>query len=380
MLFSPDHHFDEFDAFVETRKKSRSHPLVRRLKALASDRAGVSRRVVRYVEKMTASRLLLNTIHEWVVGEGRDSPFFLMANLVDTHYAWTPSPRMLLRHLRFNPAYLLKQDFVTLQPWQFNTEKKQVTPTHRHTWRCLYNAAVSHVDYEVGRFLRRLRRWTGWNNTIVVITSDHGEMLGEYRDIVGHMLSLHDNLLHVPLIVHHPDYPSGLKVQGVVQTLDLYPSILEWTGVPTASIPPAQLQRPSLSQAVHTAEDTGGYAFAEEDYTDSYDVIGGLMSVNPKMDPKKYPRRQVAVHSARYKYIWYDDRPGEFYDLQEDPDEHENLVGRLDAESKVMLSRLQHAMNEWQSNLEIFSPELVDDAEEMNDEVIQRLQALGYIA
>jgi len=105
-----------------------------------------------------------------------------------------------------------------------------------------------------------------------------------------------------------------------------------------------------------------------------------LMSVNPKMDPKKYPRRQVAVHSARYKYIWYDDRPGEFYDLQEDPDEHENLVGRLDAESKVMLSRLQHAINEWQSNLEIFSPELVDDAEEMNDEVIQRLQALGYIA
>lgn len=378
MLFSPDHHLGGFDSFIETQKWERSHPFVRRLKRLVRDGTGLVKWIVRYLEKMTSSRLLLDTMYEWIVEHPQNSPFFAMANLVDVHYGWAPAPSKLVRHLRFNPLRLLKREFSTLEPWQFNTEKKQVTPEHRHVWRCLYDAAVSHVDYEVGRFLRRLQSWDGYQDTIVVLTSDHGEMLGDYEDIVGHMLTLHDNLLHVPLIVRHPDYPSGVRVQGVVQTLDLYPSILEWARVSNGTIPQAQLQRPSLTRAVRAPDDARGYAFAEEDYTDSYDVIGGLVKVNPQMDPKKYPRRQVAVRSARYKYICYDDRPARLYDLQHDPDEQQNLLSQTDAEDQTALT-LRRVLDEWQSRLTLFPPERVEPKGEVESEVIERLRALGYI-
>jgi len=105
-----------------------------------------------------------------------------------------------------------------------------------------------------------------------------------------------------------------------------------------------------------------------------------LRSVNPNIDPKKYPTRQVSVHSAKHKYIWCDDRPGEFYDLETDPYEQENLMGRLDDNGKLALNTLQQAMNEWQSNLEMFPPETVDDAPQQDEEVLRRLRGLGYIA
>jgi len=380
MLFSPDHHFQGFDSFIESRERKHNRRLTRFLRAADGHQSGRSHWAVRYLEKVAASRMLLNALYRWIVDRPGDRPFFAMVNLVDAHYAWAPAPSKLVRWLRLNPLRLLKREFSTLEPWEFNTERKQVTAEHRCVWRCMYDAAISHLDCEVGRFFRRLQGWSGYQETIMAITSDHGEMLGDYRDIVGHMLTLHDNLLRVPLIIRHPDYQSGVRVGSVVQTLDLFPSVLEWAGASTAGIPPAQLQRPTLNTAIQTPGDTGGYAFAEEDYTDSYDVIGGLLSANPEMNPMKYPRRQVAVRSARYKYIWYDDRVGELYDLEQDPEELENLTGCPDPNAKAALADLQQTLEEWQSSLTVFPPEQVEPQWDEDHEVIERLRALGYIA
>jgi arylsulfatase A-like enzyme len=204
-------------------------------------------------------------------------------------------------------------------------------------------------------------------------------MLGDYRDIVGHTLSLHDNLIRVPMIVRHPDYPSNRIIQGVVQIHDLYSSILEWTGIPTDSVPAAQLQRPSLTQAVITANKANGFAFAEEDYTDSYDVISGLLGVNPNMNPAKFPRQQIAVRSATHKYIWFDDRPGEFYNLTRDPFEEINLISAHDSSEGEMLKELQSALEAWRSNLEIFPPQSTVEEVEVSPEVAERLRELGYL-
>jgi arylsulfatase A-like enzyme len=204
-------------------------------------------------------------------------------------------------------------------------------------------------------------------------------MLGDYRGIVGHILSVHDNLIHVPLIIRHPEYQMGLKVEGVVQTLDLYPSVLEWSGVPVSRIPSAQLQRPALSKAVMAANDPGGSAFAEEDYTDSYDVIEKLINVNPMMDPKKYPRQQTAIRSATHKYVWYNDRPGELYNLTVDRGEEHNLINADTATDRSVLRELQDALEAWRSKVEVFPPRVVEDAAEMDLVLMERLKTLGYV-
>ena len=128
------------------------------------------------------------------------------------------------------------------------------------------------------------------------------------------------------------------------------------------------------------ADDDGGLAFAEEDYSDSYDVIEGLLSVNPDMDPHKYPRRQIAVRSATHKYIWCDDRLGEFYNLVEDPNEEHNLIETATGAERGVLRQLQAAMEAWLSGLEIFTPRTVEELQKMDQAVIERPRSLGYIS
>lgn len=377
MLFTPAHHFDCFDTFYGPEDLRELRWLSGQLFAGSSGTNGLVDRFNSYLEKMFRPRAFFDAIFDWIGAQDSSTPFFLMANVLNAHYPWAPSPDILLSQLRFNPRHLLRSEFTLLKPWQFNSGLKQVTDTHRRVWRSLYDAAAIHLDRELGRFLERLRRWHGWQDLVVVVTSDHGEMLGDYRDLVGHMLSLHDNILHVPLVVRHPDYPSELTVEGVVQTVDLYPSIVEWAGVGSDSIPTAQLQRPSYSKAVDSPDSLSGYAFAEEDYSDSYDVIDGPIGTNPKMKADKFPRRQVSVRSATHKYIWCDDRPGEFYDLLSDPSETNNVFSQ-NADAPVM-AELEQILEGWYSGLEVFPPRIEERPGEEDAELIERLRRLGYV-
>jgi hypothetical protein len=165
----------------------------------------------------------------------------------------------------------------------------------------------------------------------------------------------------------------------VVQNLDLYSSILEWTGCPTAAIPAAQLQRQGLSTAMQAPNALDGVAFAEEDYTDSYDPIGGLRRANPKMEPTKFPRHQLCVHSATHKYIWSDDRPGKLYDLRSDPDENTNLIDTDTPAAQTVLKDLRQKLNTWRAGLEPFPPNLVNDAPQVDAVTMDRLRSLGYV-
>jgi arylsulfatase A-like enzyme len=204
-------------------------------------------------------------------------------------------------------------------------------------------------------------------------------MLGDYRDIVGHMLSLHDNLLHVPLIIHHPKYPKGLSVSNVVQTLDIYPSVLEWAGINPEIVPSAQTQRPSLTESLLSNNHRDNVAFAEEDYTGSYDVLEGLRRVNPAMELKKYPQQQISIRSATHKFVWCNDRPGEFYNLVKDPGELTNLINRPPPSERDVLLSLNHKIERWRSELELFPPRMHDVNMAADPKISERLRDLGYL-
>jgi arylsulfatase A-like enzyme len=381
MLFSSDNNLDEgFDEFLNVDELLDSQFHTKLLKSIANDSIRPLRLTARYVRKLIAPRLVLDNLLEWIKARDPRSPFFLMANVLAPHFPWTLPPRFFPRDKEFSFRYLLRSEYLTLKKqWEYNSGKRNVSDEHRRAWHLLYDAAIRHVDSEIGKFIEQLRRWKGWENTILVITSDHGEMMGEYRDIVGHVLCLHDNLIHVPLIVRHPDHPGGLNIDGVVQTLDLFSSIVEWSGVSAEVVHPAQLQRRPLSKAIENPEDASGMAFAEEDYTDSYDVIGKLLAVNPDMDPHKFPRRQVAVRSATHKLIHYDDRPEEFFNISRDPDEQKNIIKSDDLADRVSLSELWAALMEWQSGLQTFVPRRVDRTTGIDLAAVERLRALGYV-
>jgi arylsulfatase A-like enzyme len=379
-LFSPKYKLGEFHEFHDMDELWESHPLSRGIPWTSYESGGWQNSVViRYIRKLIGLRHFLNSMGNWIEALNEETPYFLMANITNAHYPWAPPPELLWRAMGFKVRLFRNRELFSPNPFQFNSGKRKVTKTHRQFWLALYNASVSHVDREVGRFLRRLRRWKGWQNTIVVVTADHGEMLGDYQDMFGHMLSLHDNLIHVPLIIRHPAYSGPISVERVVQNLDLYTSVIEWTGRSTVTIPAAQLQRPGLSAAMEAPHDPGGVAFAEEDYSDSYNPLPGLMRVNPKMDPKKYPQRQISVHKATHKYIWAGDQPGKFYNLVSDPEESRNLIDSDDIAEQTVLRELHQTLETWRSGLEYFPPKPVDEVANVDAVTLERLRDLGYI-
>jgi hypothetical protein len=166
-------------------------------------------------------------------------------------------------------------------------------------------------------------------------------------------------------------------VLGVVQTCDLFPSILEWAGVPAGTTPAFQQARPGFSEAMKYPDTVSGYAFAEEDFTGSYDVISGLLRVNPKMDPNKYPTKQIAVHGGTHKYIWHDDRPATFHDLRLSPDESTDVSDEPDY--GALRQAYEEQLAGWRSQLPQFPPRILGEAEEPDEETRRRLVALGYI-
>jgi arylsulfatase A-like enzyme len=370
-LFSPEHNFDQFGRWYGFGR----HFDKRADAASAARWQRLYGKVDRYRRKLSNSRQLFGAMLRHIqANEGQ--PFLMMANVTDVHYPWAVPPLALLRELGGDVRHLANGEMYDPNPFQFNSRLRPITEQHRTIWRILYDSSIRHIDHEIGRFLEQLKRWQGYDNTIVIITADHGEMLGDGRDIFGHTLTLHDHVMHVPLLLRHPDYGQG-TVEGVVQTLDLFPSLLEWCQADVTGIEAAQRQRPPLSQAIAAPGAEQGTAFAEEDYTQSYDVRGSLLRMNRELEPERYPQQQIAVRSAWHKLLWRSDGRHELYDLNADAAEAHNRI-----EDQALASvrcELQERLEQWRAALAIFPPVVLDRDITTSPEVSRRLQELGYL-
>jgi arylsulfatase A-like enzyme len=91
-----------------------------------------------------------------------------------------------------------------------------------------YNDSIRSIDSEVGRLQKFLKSTRLWDNTIFIIASDHGFSLDEHGIYLNHT-GLYDESIHIPLIVHFPGI-GGKEVSGLLQNIDLFPTILDFLG------------------------------------------------------------------------------------------------------------------------------------------------------
>jgi iduronate 2-sulfatase len=111
--------------------------------------------------------------------------------------------------------------------------------------RKYYAACVSYADAQVGRILKKLKATGADKNTIVVLWGDHGWNLGEHAIWGKH--NLFDTALRSPLIINFPGLKhGGTKSIGIVETLDIFPTLCDLTGVPNADFTEGQSLRPIL--------------------------------------------------------------------------------------------------------------------------------------
>jgi arylsulfatase A-like enzyme/Tfp pilus assembly protein PilF len=210
-----------------------------------------------------------------------------------------------------------------------------------------YDGEVAFADRQLGRLLRALDERGDTPRTLVLVSSDHGEGLGEHGEGT-HGLFVYDTTLKVPWIMAGPGLPGGRVSETVARGIDLLPTLLDYAGLPSR----ADLEGRSLRPAAEGREMEDVPAYAES----------------------LYPERQFAWaplfawRTARFKLIEAP-RP-ELYDLRVDPREARNVVG----EDKTRVEELRRPLKAALATEPSRTP-----TAEVDPETAQRLAALGYL-
>jgi arylsulfatase len=216
---------------------------------------------------------------------------------------------------------------------------RETTPLERRRTTLRYYALCSYVDAQFGRVLSRLEEREEAENTFVVFTSDHGEMLGDRRRLSKYCL--YEGSVRVPLILAGPGVPSHLRGAAddrPAELVDVLPTLLSVAGERT---PP---EFPGASLLAEPAR-TGSFAEMHgEGYTEIQEAPAYMWRTRDwkliTYIPGYVSDAGVRTHEAR----------GELYDLRADPHEHENLYddpGVLSVRERLTLELLMHLAAAW---------------------------------
>ena len=301
-------------------------------------------------EEHAAAEMPVDMAMDWIAGRdggaGQARPFFLWLHLFDPHTPHTPPQPFALGSRPASPAGLSPAR--TWVPFRQPGPAAFTEPVLAAS-RELYDGEVAYLDRQVGRLLGFLESRGSLEDTIVVLVADHGESLGEHGISFRHA-GLHDTTTHVPLMIRWPGGPKGRRLSGLVQTIDLFPTLVAAAGLPV----PAQ-DGEDLRELTGKKRNGRRAVFAEH---------AGKLGLMVRTRDHKY-----ILSQGNERFV----PDGAYlYDLKADPKEDRNLVGRgLPAEKE-----LADLVRRWLADHHKRpSPE----SRALSDEERQRLKALGYL-
>lgn len=266
------------------------------------------------------------------------SPFFLWLHYFDPHDPRVrPPPEVLERY-------------------------GDVEGDERDLLRFLYDVEIEYLDLHIGRVLDRLKETGQAARTIVAVVSDHGEGLGDHNWWTHGIL--YQEQVRVPLIVRAPSVPAGRRVDYVVRTIDLMPTLLDLIGFAPEACPPMEGQ--SLVPLLEgDSPDPNLVAYCDSVNMLTYSFTRQIKDVKDEM--------LFAEVSGPWKYIHHVRQPeaSELYDLANDPAEQVNLLEKqLAVAARLKADLLARKC--------IPAGQLGRQAH-MSPEDIERLRSLGYV-
>jgi arylsulfatase A-like enzyme len=289
----------------------------------------------KYVQNYYQDATVVNRhVLSWLKENGHH-PFFLFIHYMDPHDPYFHHPYDGVGYARVsmpNPEAAWAEAFVKT-----------------------YDGEISFVDEHLGALMDSLRLQGLYDNSLIVLTSDHGEEFYEHKGW-WHGTTLYDEQIHVPLIVKLPGgRMAGTKVGPQVRSLDIAPSVLGLAGVPI----PAEMQGRNLFPNGNLAASGEAQVFSEEDLEGN--VLRAVRSPDWKL---------VVANPGNPRGL----KPQELYHLRVDPGETQDLAGShqpLVADLKKRVDRIQqYALGR------ATAPE---EGVELDQATRDRLKALGYV-
>lgn len=253
---------------------------------------------------------------DWLAGQD-DRPFFLFLHYFDPHMTYDP-PEPFASRFAGEP----------------------------------YAGEIAYVDHCIGQVVTALKERNLYDSTLIVVTSDHGEMLGEHGELT-HSYYIYQSAIRVPLIFKPVGRQGGVRKSGLVGIIDIVPTVCALLGIdPPVDVQGADLS-PSFSRSVERSAER--YIFCESTTPTAF-------RANPLLG--------LVTHDG-WKYI-LTTRP-ELYNLSVDPGEETNLAGTEKRRARALRQRLE---------------QIVEDQTRARDEegrldldssARKRLESLGYV-
>jgi arylsulfatase len=272
-------------------------------------RAGLNRGFASLSDEPLASRQPrtrdgdeVNRLAQTWLAKPRSKPFFLWLHYFEAH-----APYRLTRYAERQLADYQGPLRDGAPVWQFNLlgTESPWSDSERRAIRVLYDGEVREADRLVGAILDRLDETGLVENTVVILTADHGQLLGiqDEGDRVGHSSTVADAVLRVPLVVRDPRHPGPLRVSTRVGLVDLAPTVLELAGAALDEAQIAQLDGRSIAAAVR------GETLAERPYhAEVQNQVQGSWEFDPTL---------VAAYASDLKLVIGHDGMW-LYDLESD--------------------------------------------------------------
>lgn len=352
-----DHHsWDEtykpfFDDWEEKKKESRRVPEPRELEG-TYDHRGCARNFPDEIYAEQAIDFLTNR-------RDRDRPFFLEVNIEKPHpkYAveepwFSMYDRDAIRAFPHDlphgaPLPLVKQREVRTGRDADDNILREV--------QAVYYGMISKVDHLMGRMLGTVEEEDLLGDSIVMFWVDHGDFAGQYGLVEKWDTVMQDCIMRVPLILHAPGLPSGVRVESLTEHVDLCPTMLELLGIEgdwgihgESLLPIIRGERRKdavFADGGHEAE------MRERVNATTHKEVGGgrVRRGSGKQETYvKYPdtmARTKMIRADRWKMVVRETGGNELYDMENDPWEMTNLWGRRELHSVVR--ELQQRMIEW---------------------------------
>ena len=333
-------------SFLKNKARSLNHVIPPIIKAHYARNLNMSAK--------TNAETLVDNASMWLSRLNEDN-FFLWIHFFDAHLLyWAPDkwikkyyqkPRPLPKKTAYEHAKVKGLWFneITMDSILKRTKDMNIFPA-------TYKAALSYIDEQIGRLKASLRETKKYEDTLIVITADHGENLLENGIFCGHN-KLFDATTKIPLIIRDPNFFQSREVSALVQHIDLMPTLLERLKVNL----PREIDGKSLWPCINSEKEVNEFVFSE--HTNMF---------------------QKTIRNKEWQYLWAntDKKP-----LLGPEFEGGILLNRLKGDKENYATRYPAICKEMEDMIhklsEGFQP--ADEKEgEVPQEMLDQLKALGY--
>jgi len=267
-------------------------------------------------EDTFVARTLMEGI-KWLEEQKLRDNLFLWLDCFDPHEPWDPPPPY--NRMYTDPNYKGKDIIHPIPGWV----EGYLTPEELNHIQMLYAGKVTLCDHWLGIFLEKVREMGLYDNSLIIFTTDHGAPFGEHGYIKKAQPGLYEYLVHIPLIIRHPEgIGAGKRFDAIIETTEIFPTILDFLNVHQ----PARIHGRSLIPLMS----------GEVDSIRDYAYMG-------------YFKQSWRINDREWSFMLNFKKDGqrELYNLKEDPGETRNLID----ENPQRAIELELALRRFVSNL-----------------------------